>query len=238
MKKDLDDSILNCLEGHTFLTFGEIFSEVKQKAGKPGGEDGRFSDGTLRNRLRAGRARQDQASEGGLHHRPRLEGRYAEGIRSASSSPIRNAAGIIRRSWWTRSATACSGLNEVRRAHRTKPPPRRPRSTHRDRAARLYWAGRLSPFPLPARLTELAGHLSHTRPPMRLLSGLLCRTALLLAVACGVYGTVVIGFKIPTIGWCVLGLLPVARYRDYQRRARRLCPRHRPLGDRHGPPCP
>ena len=53
---------------------------------------------------------------------------------------------------------------------------------------------------------------------MRLLSGLLCRIVLLLAIACGGYGTVVIGFKNPTIGWCVLGILLWRRYRDFQRR--------------------
>ena len=62
MKKDLDDSILNCLEGHTFLTFGEIFSEVTKKTGKTGGADGQFSDGTLRNRLR------DLQKQGKIRH--------------------------------------------------------------------------------------------------------------------------------------------------------------------------
>jgi type IV secretion system protein VirD4 len=53
---------------------------------------------------------------------------------------------------------------------------------------------------------------------MRLLSGLLCRTALLLAVACCVYGAVVIGFKVPTIGWCILGVVMWMRYRIFRRR--------------------
>lgn len=54
---------------------------------------------------------------------------------------------------------------------------------------------------------------------MRLLLALLSRICLLLAIVGGVYGTVVIGFKIPIVGWCVLGALVWQRYRSYQRRA-------------------
>ena len=53
---------------------------------------------------------------------------------------------------------------------------------------------------------------------MRLLLALFCRTALLLATTCFVYGTVVIGYTIPMIGWGVLGILLWGRYRRFQRR--------------------
>lgn len=53
---------------------------------------------------------------------------------------------------------------------------------------------------------------------MKLLSALLCRIALFLAIGCCIYGTVVIVGKIPLVGWGALGLLCWLRYKYFQRR--------------------
>lgn len=53
---------------------------------------------------------------------------------------------------------------------------------------------------------------------MKFLLGLLCRAALLVAVAGFACGTAVIGFRVPAIGWCVLGVLAWQRHRSWKRR--------------------